>query len=276
MQPYPATNPIVRLDASVETLIEALPSIGEIYLQARNRGGGLGKRLPFLEPILVDDLEFAFDADNGIGFSADSLVAVHAGSIEAGQESVPALDFEFESFPAGMSLHEFPNMSAPGSIGRFSDLFGGRSLGAENLLDWRNLIEPEFGMCECCAERSEKRAREACEHPLYDILNDAIEQGMRLECRLFSDHVDATSSFVPHQISARDGFLATMDAACENALHIDMRYVHALAINHETIDGVEYATLRIFDMRGEMNFLIMSEEMSSMSVWRWLCEARKV
>lgn len=276
MQPHPATDTIVRLEASIEALISALPSLGGLYFQARNRGGGLGKRLHNLEPIVVDDMEFAFDADSGIGFSASSLVAVHAGHIEVGRVCAPTLDFEFDGYPAGMSLHEFPNMSEPGMIGRFADLFGGRSLHADDLLDWRDRIGTDFGMCECCAERSEKRAREAREHPLHDILADAVEQGMKLECRLFSGHVDATSSFVPFQISVRDGILVATDAVCENALHIDMRFVHALAINAENLDGTDYATLRIFDMHGTLNFQIMSEEMASLSVWRWLCDARRV
>ncbi|MEX2579832.1 MAG: hypothetical protein WD342_12310 [Verrucomicrobiales bacterium] len=273
MNPRLTTESVIRLNDCNRHMVESLAGLGSIYVQARSRSGGLGKRIPRLEPIVIDGLDFVFDADNGIGFSFDRLVAIHAGCAATGQFLAPTMDFEFDGFPAGISFHEFPGMSKAGSVETFIRSFPGTSLSVDALNAWRKSLEFEYAMCPCCRKRSENRAKAVAEHPLHTIFSHATRNRVRIEARIFSDHVDMTSSFVPELIAFENGFLILTNAECDRALHLDMRMVHAVTVDRETFDGSTYSALRLFDMHGNPTFHFMSEGSIFATIWRNALEA---
>jgi len=263
---------VLRISADHRRLIDSIPDLDGFYLQGRNRGGGLGKRIHRLEPIVVDGLEFAFDPDAGVGFSREGLVAVHAGCVEAGRFATPVLDFEFDGFPAGLSFHEFPDMSAPGTIGSLVDRLGANELPEEDLRSWRGQLARPRQMCPCCRRRSEERAERAEHHPLCAIFRHAMKARTVLECRMMADHLDLTATLAPSCLTIQQGYLVIANPEHDCALHVDMRMVHALAIDVEELDGSDYAVLRLFDMHGSSNFQLMSEDPLDVVTWRRFCE----
>lgn len=252
-------------------VLAALPSLGPFYVQVRNRGGGLGKRIETLDPLHVGDLDFAFDPDNGLGFAANDLVRIHAGEVAVGALMTHALDFEFARFPGGLSLHKFPGMDGIDGIVTLLRDLPCDVLGKEELIAWRDEHTEPFEICPCCEKRAAERALNPGRHPLYRILRHAVVLRTPLEFRLSADHVDMTSSFAPCRIILRNGFIILSDALSQAAFHVDMRSVHALVIDVITLDSVSYSSLRIYDTLGTLNFHLMTEEPRHAAVWRDLC-----
>ena len=253
-------------------VLAALPELGPFYVQARNRGGGLGKRMESLDPLHVPDLDFAFDPDNGLGFAVCDLIGVHAGEIVTGAVTTYALDFEFAGFPGGLSLHKFPDMDGLDATLALARDLPCEVIGKGELLSWRAGHSESIEICPCCEQRAEERARHPERHALYRILRHAVALQTSLEFRLSADHVDMTSSFTPHRITLRNGFVILSDALSQAAFHVDMRTVHALVIDVISLDGVSYSSLHLYDTLGNLNFHLMAEGTHHAPVWRDLCE----
>jgi len=271
-------NPTLRSEylfrfTSPSLVLAALPSLGPFYVQVRNRGGGLGKRMESLDPLQVPDLDFAFDPDNGLGFAARDLVAIHAGEIEVGSLMTFALDFEFAGFPGGFSLHKFPDMEGlEGIVSLVQDL-PCEVLDKSELIDWRADQTGSVEMCPCCEKRAAERALHPERHPLYRILRHAVTLQTPLEFRLSAEHADMTSSFSPYRITLRNGFIILSDALSQAAFHVDMRTVHALVIDVIELDGASYSSLHLYDTFGNQNFHVMTEGTHHAAIWRDLCES---
>jgi hypothetical protein len=254
-------------------VLAALPSLGPFYVQVRNRGGGLGKRIGTFDPLHVGDLDFAFDPDNGLGFAANDLIRIHAGEVAVGTLMTYALDFEFARFPGGLSLHKFPDMEGIDGIVTLVRDLPCEVLGKDELLAWRDEHTEPFEICPCCEKRAAERALHPERHPLYRILRHAVTVRTPLEFRLSAGHVDMTSSFVPYRIILRNGFIILSDALSQAAFHVDMRTVHALVIDVITLDSVSYSSLQIYDTLGTLNFHLMTEGPHHATIWRDLCES---
>lgn len=258
--------------SSPSLVLAALPALGSFYVQVRNRGGGLGKRIASLDPLHVADLDFAFDPDNGLGFAANDITRIHAGGVVVGSLMTYALDFEFPGFPGGLSLHKFPDMNElDGIVSLVRDL-PCEVLGKNELIAWRDEHTEPFEICPCCEKRAAERALPPERHPLYRILRHAVTLQTPLEFRLFADHADITSSFSPYRITLRNGFIILSDALSQAAFHVDMRTVHALVIDVITLDSVPYSSLQIYDTIGTLNFHLMTEGSHHATIWRDLCE----
>jgi len=128
-------------------------------------------------------------------------------------------------------------------------------------------------MCPCCQKRAAGRVEQVRSHPLLTILEGARKKITPLEIRLLSNHADLTSTFTLETLATGDGFITMTGADANCTAHIDMRFVHALAIDLEELDGTPYSTLRLFDMFGKLNFQIMSKDPTDAAIWRQMCEA---
>lgn len=261
----------------VTDAIAGLPDFGPLCLQVRGTGGGLGKTVPRLEPIRIPGLAFSFDPDCGFGFALDRLDAIHARL--PGEDSCfnGSLELEFENCPQGVGLH----LLRGGGIERplLSDLIRQvptRRIDEEELLDWRESRRSFLPMCPCCEQRARLRARHPEAHPIYPILHHARSRGLTLDCRLPAEHADLTVSLRPAVIEVNRGYLIVTDAGAIHSLHLDMKRLHALAIDEIQLDGLAYASLRLFDSRGGDTFRILCEEPEVAQVWREMCENEAV
>jgi hypothetical protein len=270
-------NPTLRSEylfrfPSPSLVLAALPGLGPFYVQVRNRGGGLGKKIESLDPLQVPDLDFAFDPENGLGFAIRDLLTIHAGEIAVGSMLTYALDFEFAGFPGGLSLHKFPDMDGLDGIVTLVRDLPCDVLDKSELLAWRADQTTPFEICPCCQKRAAERARRPEDHALYRILRHAVTLQTPLEFRLTAGHVDMTSSFAPYRITLRNGFIILSDAPSQKAFHIDMRTVHALVIDVIQLDGATYSSLHLYDTLGNLNFHLMTEGPHHATIWRDLCE----
>jgi len=253
-----------------------LPQLGETYIQARNRGGGLGKHVREISPILIENFDHAFDPDAGVGFSLTELIAIHAGSMAMGEQTVPVIDMEFAAFPGGLSFFEIPGMSLKGATAGLISQFGGVQLDPGELESWRREIQPDPEMCKTCQRSSEVRVKEMEQHPLFHIIDHAAANKIPLECRLTAEHIDFTANMIPHEIFRASGVLIATAEKCSSALHIDFRYVHTFTIHRANIDDRAYSILEIYDTTGEKNLTLMSDAPDIERVWLSICdEARE-
>lgn len=262
-----------RLGGDGRTQVECLPMLGRVFLQTRNPGGGLGKWLDTLSPLVVEGFSHAFDPDAGFGFSLTRLLAMH---LSAGRETpagTVALDLDFDGHPAGVSLIEVPGLSRDGAMREFADFLGGIPVSAGDLEEWRRDIRETMTICPCCAEAAERRARHPESHPFHAILEHASICGIPLRCRLLSEHADLTAEIIPERVRAMDGFLIVNDLDDRAILHLNLRMVHAFGIDQVSVDGQRVARLRVHDMRGNLNFEISCEIDEIAGVWRALSEA---
>jgi hypothetical protein len=270
-------NPALRSEylfrfTSPSLVLAALPTLGPFFVQVRNRGGGLGKRIESLDPLQVPDLDFAFDPDNGLGFAARDLVAIHAGEIEVGSLMTFALDFEFAGFPGGLSLHKFPDMEGlEGIVSLVQDL-PCEVLDKSELIAWRADQTGSVEMCPCCEKRAAERALHPGRHPLYRILRHSVTLQTPLEFRLSAENADMTFSFSPYRITLRNEFIILSDALSQAAFHVDMRTVNAFVIDVIELDGASYSSLHLYDTFGNQNFHVMTEGTHHAAIWRDLCE----
>lgn len=262
-----------RLSGNYHSLLEAISSFGGFYFQARNRSGGLGKMVHQFSPIMVEHSTKAIDPDNRIEIAVASIVAAHSGL--AGYEPIgaPAIDIEFREFPAGVSLHEFPDISEPGAIQKLTDSFSSKSIPSKEVVEWRKEFSPCHDMCPCCQKSAEGRVDQIRSHPLFTILEEARKHQTQLEFRLLSDHVDLATTLNVETLATGGGFVILTGADANCAAHIDMRFLHAMVIDVEELDGSPYSALRIFDMFGNLNFQFMSEDPTDATLWRQICEA---
>ena len=274
--PFPS-----RLQTNIHRLLRtrdglvALPDLGNLYAQVRTPGGGLGKSVARLQPILVEGLDFAFDPDAGLGYSVRDLEAIHVRTPHAGSFFQGSLTFEFRGFPHGLGLHLLPEEES-----------GDRALGVDALVasvpteiideaslgKWRDERTCEAPMCPCCHERAKSRARCPEAHPLHTILHHALAEDLILHWHLTGEHADLTATFIPARIEARDGFLVASDAPARHAVHVDMARLHALAIRTCRLDGIDYSRIRLIEPRGKVTFEILAEDPSLAPLWRRFCE----
>lgn len=254
-------------------VLAALPALCPFYLQVRNRGGGLGKRIESLDLLQVDDPDFAFDPDNGLGFAAKDLIHIHAGVVTIGSRMTYALDFEFAGFSGGLSLQKFPDMIG---IEEFVSLVRDlpcEELAHKELIAWRAVQAKPIEMCPSCERHAEVRVRHPERHALYRIFRHVSTRQSPIEFRLSSDHVDMISSFTPFRITLRNGLIILSDVLSHAAIHVDMRTVHSLIIDVITLDSVSYSSLQIYDTTGTQNFNLMAEGVEHAAIWRDLCES---
>lgn len=261
-----------RLGGDALTQIECLPTLGRMFLQTRNPGGGLGKWVESVVPLVVDGFNHAFDPDAGLGFSMSHLMAMHLVAGRDALPDTPTLDFDFEGYPAGISLLEVPGISEPGAIAGFADFLGTLPVPSQDLEEWRQENSASTAMCPCCADAAEKRARNAELHPFANILEHASICGIPLRCRLQSEHVDLTAEMIPSKVVAVDGFLIVNDLDDRCILHLNLRMVHAFRIDHAQVDGQKIARLSIYDMHGNLNFEISCEVEEIAAIWRSLSQ----
>ena len=264
-----------RLGGNFQSLLESISNLGGFYFQARNRSGGLGKMVHQFSPIMEKDSDKAFDPDNRIEIAIDSIVAAHSGLAGCQPAGAPAIDLEFREYPAGVSFHEFPGISEIGAIQKLTDSFHSKSIPSRQVVEWRKEFSPCRDMCPCCEKRAEGRVEQTRSHPLFTILEEARTHQTHLEFRLLSDHVDLATRLTVETLATGDGFIILTGAYANCAAHIDMRFVHAMAIDVEELDGSPYSTLRIFDMFGNLNFQIMSEDPADATIWHQICEASR-
>lgn len=264
-----------RLNEGFPSFARFLSSLGPIYLQARGMGGGFGKAVPRLDLLSIDGMEFAVDPEQGLALSLEEWVGIHAGVTKDSGGEFAALDFEFSSFPAGLSLIEIPGISPGGKIQEFVSNCRASEISKYELETWRSEFLVERPICGCCEKRAQFRSENVDAHPLYFILCHAAENGIELECNLNSSHAELCGAFVPNQVIAGDnGFISAVNAECDSALHIDMRYVHALAMKTGLRDGMRVSFLEIFDMHGKRNFEFVCEMPEIYRTWRILCDQR--
>lgn len=249
--------------------------MGQFYVQARNRGGGLGKMISCFNPIVIQDLDFAFDPDNGIGFDRENLSFIHGGEIKLGMVPTQGLDFEFDGYPGGLSFHKFPGMSEMSAVAGMIDELPGEKITSDDLASWRQERTVETEMCQCCEESAERRANDPSRHPLYTILYRARTLQTDLEFRLSAPHVDLTASFAPHRITIRHGYLILTDVYSRQGFHVDMRMLHTISLDRIRLDGVYYSAMCLYDSVGTLNFRILAEGVSHASIWKDLCEASR-
>ena len=118
MPPESTTNPnpaigkeseLFRIDGALPNLIEHLDELGNIYVQSRSRGGGLGK-FTHLRTVIIDpECSEAIEPDAGLCISISELVMAHATRSGSQEGSFPSLDLEFASHSAGISFVEMPS-----------------------------------------------------------------------------------------------------------------------------------------------------------------------
>ncbi|MCB1089274.1 MAG: hypothetical protein KDM63_19715, partial [Verrucomicrobiae bacterium] len=155
----------LRIGSDSLSQVECLPMLGRVFLQTRNPGGGLGKWLNALSPLVVEGFSHAFDPDAGFGFSMPRLLAMHLSQGKNDPAGSVSLDLEFEGHPVGASLIEMPGLSRTGSIRGYADFLGGSPVSPYELEIWRRDRREPMTLCPGCADAAEKRARRPEAHP---------------------------------------------------------------------------------------------------------------
>ncbi len=269
-------SPSYRLGGDQRTQVECLPMLGRVFLQTRNPGGGLGKWLDTLSPLVVEGFSHAFDPDAGFGFSLPRFLAMHLSAGREAPAETNVLDLDFEGHPAGVSLIEVPGHSREGAMRNFVNFLGRVPVSSRDLELWRRERRETMTICPCCAEAGERRARQPESHPFHAILEHASICGIPLRCRLLSEHADLTAEIIPERVTAMDGFLIVNDLDDRAILHLNLRMVHAFGIDQVTVDGQRIARLRVHDMHGNLNFEWSCEIAEIAGVWRALSEAAEM
>jgi len=263
----PSTHRFLRLNDA----LSLLPEAGAIHVQARGVGGRLGKTIPTLNPIFVEGFDFAFDPDSNVGFAMDRLHEIHVSLPPSEGCFAAAIDLEFSQFPQGLTFHLFRSPSGKTLESLMANV-PTLELDEGELQVWRSQHHRPVAMCPCCRERSRMRARNPEGHAIHSILHHARIHETELVVRLPAAHCDLTTTFVPDRIEGRDGYLMVGDETEENVMQIDMRYLHALAIDTTRHDGCDYSLLRMFDPRGLITFTLMAEGTAYAGIWRNICE----
>lgn len=159
--PFPS-----RLQTNIHRLLRtrdglvALPDLGNLYAEVRTPGGGLGKSVARLQPILVEGLDFAFDPGAGLGYSVRDLEAIHVRTPHAGSFFQGSLTFEFRGFPNGLGLHLLPEEESDDRALGVDALVASvptEIIGEASLGKWRDERTCEAPMCPCCREREGPR-----------------------------------------------------------------------------------------------------------------------
>lgn len=257
---------------SADAVLDAAPAMGSFHVQARVLGAGLGRSVATFSPIALAALDFACDPDHGIAFSTRSLKSIQAGLGGTAGRIGDVLEFEFEGFPGALSLHKFPTMEASAAILDAVRDLPGRILDEDRLADWRRSPPKAGPLCPCCQEKAERRCRDAARFPLTRILRHAAAEAIPLEFRVASDHVDVSSSFVPHTLATRGTYLVTTDAAACHASHLDLRLVHSLAISKVRREGRWVSTLTVWSVYGESLLCLQAADGGLASFWKAICE----
>ncbi len=263
----PGAN-FIRLGGSHHDFLENLGSLGPIYLQARNQGGGLGKHVESCQPLLVPQMTYAVDPDAGLAISLDEFIAIHATTCNTEAHPSPAFDLEFSSFPAGLSLVEIPGLSKNGCVREYAKPFGGMPVSGDELERWRREIAPPTEICKNCEQAGDLRAENPQSHPLYRIFEYAWKSGIDLNVRLVGEHVDLVTSFAPSSIYPISGFVIVSDLKGTSVLHLNLKWVHAFQMKVQQIDGSPHSCIRVFDMHGNHNFEINAEGAEHLRFWR--------
>lgn len=261
----------VRLGGCYRDILEALPDLGSVYIQARNSGGGLGKAVSKFCPATLEDEDFAIDPDTGIAVSLSEWIGIHGGILPFESERIPALDFEFACFTSGLSLLEIPGLCDEGAIQDLACRFFDSEITSEELIEWRDTIEGQPDICPCCQKASEIRAENVESHPLYEICRQASLSGFELRFRIQAPHIDMVSAFTPSKVHASNGFLVILPQTGDAAWHVDMRMVHSLRISTIRMDGEKLGQLEIFDMFGNRNFQVTCDVPDIDAAWESIC-----
>jgi hypothetical protein len=255
-------------------VLAALPDLGPLYAQARGVGGGLGRKVRSFQPLFIDGLDFAFDPDHGLGFAVKKIVAIHVTLSPDDRFFRGTLEFEFADFPRGLGLHLLPEAgdAPPPALRALIESSPTEKVADAELASFRDHCRRPMPMCPVCQDRARNRSDHPERHPIHTILNSAREHGITLDFRLPTPHVDLATRFTPACIEIQSGFLIASDGPAEHALHIDMRRLHAIAIDTARLDGSDYTNVRLFDSYGSETLQILAENVSLAGAWRSLCE----
>ncbi len=257
---------IYRLGGCQQKFIESLGSIGPVYLQARNRGGGLGRHLKQFQPLLIPEMTYAVDPDSGLAFSLDEYVSSHFINQEFPELS-ERIDVEFGCFPAGLSLVSMPELPGAGAIADFVRDQQCVPISDDELVQWREELGYEFGMCECCQEAAAKRGRNPEAHALHTLFSELIKNGDSIRIQLFSEHVDFISKLFPKRLDVKPGYLVLTDTSEYSILHLNMELVHAVQIGVKRIDDELSSVASIYDSHGNMNFQFTTPGREAAARW---------
>jgi len=272
-----AEKHLFRIDGALPNLIEQLDELATIYVQARSRGGGLGKFVELRPPIIDVEFNEAIEPDAGICLSLSELVMAHAARSGNQDGGFPSLDLEFNCHSAGVSFVEMPGSSAPGTIERLARQFPGTAVNQQELEDWRNENCPAPTVCQCCRDLAYQRTQHPQSHPLFGIFQHAHLTGTPLNIRLHSDHIEMASTMTVQNLLTNDGYLIITDAAVHQpasaAMHLDLAMVHSFSIIKKRIDDVPQTSLKIYDMHGNHNFTISSEVEAAEKDWRTIASS---
>ncbi|MEM8954140.1 MAG: hypothetical protein AAGD22_08325 [Verrucomicrobiota bacterium] len=261
-----------ELEGPPAELLEELSEMGPLYATARNVGGAMGKLVEAGSVLIDEESGFAMDPAAGWSLSLDEWIALHVAVMRNEGREVSSLEFDFRGQTLGLSMVEVPTVSRVGVLQEAAARYPGQVKANLDLDVWRREIEPSVSMCGNCGAAAMRRARYPRQHPLFLILQHAMQHELPLHCRLFGQHMDFRLELTPKQVTPMEGFVLASDENGMDTLHIDLKWVHAFVVGTTRIDGDEWGSIGIYDMHGNRNIEIATPDEEMVGEWRLICD----
>ena len=261
-----------RLENRPLDFLNASRGFGTIFLQGRTFAGGLGRFYESIDWIIDRESKSAFAPGSGVEVNFEALAGMHAAANQSEESPVISIDFDFCHRIAGLSLVNLPSLSIMEKLRQAIQLFGQEEIASSAVEEWRLEIQPEWNLCDHCRKLAIERARNPEKHALFRIIHDLADSGENMMVGMGSDHLKLDTWMQPERLSAFEGFLSVNDRFGEAMLHVNLGLVYSLRFYPEIVDGEEFATLQIHDLRGDLNFEIRHRDPLMVRHWKAICD----